>query len=58
MIIKYYLYGKLSNQLKQFQYEDTSTPRHLDTSTPRHLDTSTPRHLDSMIFSNGMEKYC
>ena len=40
MIIKYYLYGKLSNQLKQFQYEDTSTPRHLDTSTPRHLDTS------------------
>ena len=40
MIIKYYLYGKLSNQLKQFQYEDTSTPRHLDTSVLESKDYS------------------
>ena len=27
MIIKYYLYGKLSNQSNDFRYENTSTPR-------------------------------
>ncbi len=40
MIIKYYLYGKLSNQSNDFRYENTSTPRHLDTSVLESKDYS------------------